>query len=60
MGPTGRAPEEEPVNPHWFATEFPMKRRLDRDPGGIPTITTPAPPPEMYTDTHAGCRTNYL
>jgi len=56
----GEAPPDEPVNPHWFATEFPMKRRLDRDPTGIPIIVTPAPPPKTYTDTNAGCRTDYL
>jgi len=56
----GEAGEDEEINTHWFATEFPMKRRLDCDPAGIPTITTPAPLPKTYTDTSARCRTDYL
>jgi outer membrane protein assembly factor BamB len=54
----GEAGPDEQVNPHWFATKFPMARRLDRDPEGIPTIESPAPPPKTYTDTSARCRDN--
>jgi outer membrane protein assembly factor BamB len=56
----GEAAPGEEVNPHWFATQFPMARRLDRKPDGVPTIQSPAPPPKTYTDTSAGCRTDCL
>jgi len=50
----------EEVNPHWFSTSFPVRRRPDRNPAGIITIENPAPPPVEYGDTSSGARENYL
>jgi eukaryotic-like serine/threonine-protein kinase len=50
----GEAGVREPVNPHWFATEFPMKSRLDHNPAGITTIKNPAPPPRLIRTPAAG------
>jgi len=56
----GEAPEDEEINGHWFATEFPMRRRLDWVADGILTIPNPAPSPGTYDDTSAYDRENYL
>jgi len=50
----GEASEEEDINSQWFATEFPMRQRLDRNPEGVVTLTSPAPDPKTYRDTSAG------
>lgn len=47
----GEAAAGEQVNPHWFATTFPLRRRPDHNPAGIVTIKNPAPTPATYTDT---------
>lgn len=52
----GEAPAGEAVNPHWFVTKFPQTNRLDHSTEGIPLAHNPAPPPETYQDTHAGCQ----
>jgi len=56
----GAAGEDEEVNPHWFATTFPLKKRPDHDPTGIRTVENPAPPPATYTDTSARSREHFL
>jgi eukaryotic-like serine/threonine-protein kinase len=54
----GDAGAQEKINPHWFATDFPMKARLDHNPEGIKTIDNPAPPPMTYQDTSSRYRVN--
>lgn len=56
----GEAAEDEPINPHWFMTEFPTRRRPDHDSQSIRTIANPAPIPQTYTDTSAATRANLL
>jgi outer membrane protein assembly factor BamB len=55
----GEAPAGEPLNPHWFTTTLPMRRRLDQNPAGITTVNNPAPEPVTYQDTSARCRTHF-
>jgi len=56
----GSAAEDEKVNPHWFATTFPIKTYPDHDPEGITTIENPADPPATYKDTSSKSRQHYL
>ena len=56
----GEAADDEEINPHWFTTDFPVRGRTDHDPEGIVTVTHPAPPPKVYTDTSARSRDHYL
>ena len=56
----GESAVDEQVNPHWFATQFPLYRRTDHDSEGIHTVINPAPSPLTYQDTDDHTVTNLL
>lgn len=52
----GESGESETVDPTWFVTEFPQKKRLAGNTKNVVTIKNPAPNPPHYTDTSAHYR----